>query len=38
LLKTFFQPEVRKMDINEMPTWIKVQNLHIVGWDITKEK
>jgi hypothetical protein len=35
---TFFQPEVRKMEIDETPTRIKVQNLRIAGWTITEEE
>ncbi len=38
LPKTFFQPKVRKMEIDEMLVQIKVQNLCIVGWTITKKK
>jgi len=38
LPKTFFQPKVRKMEIDEMLVRIKVQNLCIVGWTITEKK
>ncbi len=38
LLKTFFQPEVGEMEIDKMPTQIRVQNLLIVGWIVTKEE
>jgi hypothetical protein len=34
----FFQPEVGKMEINETPTWIRVQNLCIIRWIVTKEE
>jgi hypothetical protein len=34
----FFQPKIREMEIDEMPTQIMVQNLCIVGWTITKEE
>jgi hypothetical protein len=36
LLKSFFQLEVEEMEIDETPTHIRVQNLHIVGWIVTK--
>jgi hypothetical protein len=38
LPETFFQHEVGKMEIDEMLAWIRVQNLHIVGWIVIKEK
>jgi hypothetical protein len=38
LLKTFFQLEVGEMEINKTPTQIRVQNLHIARWIVTKEE
>jgi hypothetical protein len=38
LPKTFFQPEVREMEINVMLVQIRVQNLRIVRWTITREQ
>jgi hypothetical protein len=38
LLKSFFQLEVEEMEIDETPVHIRVQNLHIVGWIVTKEE
>ncbi len=37
LLETFFQLEVGKMEIDETPIQIKVQNLCIVGWTTLKK-
>jgi hypothetical protein len=37
LLDNFFQLEVGEMEINETHAQIKVQNLHITRWTITKE-
>jgi hypothetical protein len=34
----FFQPKVREMEIDEMPSQIKVQNLCIARWIVTKEE
>ncbi len=38
LPKICFQHEVGEMEIDEMPTWIRVQNLCIACWTITKEE
>jgi hypothetical protein len=38
LPKIFFQHEVGEMEIDQMPIWIRVQNLCITCWIITKEK
>ncbi len=38
LPETFFQHEVREMEIDKMPAQIRVPNLCIVGWTFTKEK
>jgi hypothetical protein len=38
LLKIFFQHEVGEMEIDEMPIWIRVQNLCTTCWTITKEE
>jgi hypothetical protein len=38
LAKTFFQPEVGEMEIDKMLVRIRVQNLRIMGWTITKKK
>jgi len=38
LPKTFFQHEVGEMQIDKMPARIRVQNLCIVGWLVTKEE
>jgi len=38
LLNTSFQPEVREMEIDEMHAQIRVQNLCIAGWIVTKEE
>jgi hypothetical protein len=32
LLKTFFQPEIGEMEIDETPTQIRIQNLCITRW------
>ncbi len=34
----FFQPEVGKMDIDEMLIQIRVQNLRIARWTVTEEE
>jgi hypothetical protein len=34
----FFQPEVGEMEIDEMPTRIRIQYLCIVGWTIIEEE
>ncbi len=36
LPKMFFQLEAGEMEMDKTPTQIKVQNLHIAGWIITK--
>ncbi len=38
LLKTYFQLEVGKMEIDKTFAQIRVQNLCIVGWIVTKEE
>jgi hypothetical protein len=38
LLETFFQHEVGEIEIDKMFARIRVQNLCIVGWIITKEE
>jgi hypothetical protein len=38
LLETFFQLEVREMEIDETHARIRVQNLRIMGWTITKKE
>jgi hypothetical protein len=37
LLKIFFQPELGEMEINETHAQIRVQNLCITRWTVTKE-
>jgi len=34
----FFQHEVRELEIDEMPTQIRVQNLYITRWTITEKE
>jgi hypothetical protein len=38
LPEMFFQLKVGEMEIDKMPTQIKVQNLCIVGWIVIEEK
>jgi len=38
LLYMFFQHEVRELEIDEMPTQIRVQNLCITRWTITEKE
>jgi hypothetical protein len=38
LPKIFFQHEVGGVEIDKMPTRIRVQNIYIIGWTIIEEK
>jgi hypothetical protein len=38
LLEMFFQPKVGEMEIDKMPSLVRVQNLCIVGWIVTEEE
>jgi hypothetical protein len=38
LSKTFFQPKVGEVEIDETPAQIKVQKLRIARWIVTKEE